>query len=147
RGDHGGGYGAEHGAEARNHGRPPVYIVARPGAVGAYNSGRVLFVKNSRSLGGGTHSGTQCQPGTAATETQRRRKKTDKGAQIFAALPRFARCTIVVTFWRLRRVPMARVLLLRRSLAVAALSVLLAATAFADDPKLVTESYMIPSAD
>ena len=42
---------------------------------------------------------------------------------------------------------MTRVLLLRRSLAVAALCVSLAATAFADDPKLATESYMIPSAD
>ena len=42
---------------------------------------------------------------------------------------------------------MTRVLLLRRSLAVAALCVSLAATAFADEPKLATESYMIPSAD
>ena len=42
---------------------------------------------------------------------------------------------------------MTRLLLLRRSLAVAALCVLLAATVFADDPKLATESYMIPSAD
>ena len=42
---------------------------------------------------------------------------------------------------------MTRVLLLRRSLAVAALCVSLAATALADEPKLATESYMIPSAD
>jgi len=42
---------------------------------------------------------------------------------------------------------MTRVLLLRRSLAVAALCVSLAATAFADEAKLATESYMIPSAD
>lgn len=48
---------------------------------------------------------------------------------------------------KIMTMPMTRVLLLRRSLAVAALCVLLAATAFADDPKLATESYMIPSAD
>ncbi len=42
---------------------------------------------------------------------------------------------------------MTRMLLPRGLLAVAALYVSLAATAFADDPKLATESYMIPSAD
>jgi hypothetical protein len=42
---------------------------------------------------------------------------------------------------------MRRILLCPKSLAAAAFYVSLVSMAFADDPKLATESYMIPSAD
>ena len=64
--DHGGGYGAEHGAEARNHGRPPFGIVVRP--LGLAHRTPVEHC-SSRTL---SHSAAEpvrareCQPATAA---------------------------------------------------------------------------------